>query len=314
MLNNRLEAHVYPSDALRSKPPKEESTISFNSVVKQNFLLLLVISLFLSGRASASATQERISMDLAREKPIVIHVSVALADNKHQWIAPVHESIGNGQDARSNLYWGARYGLKTFLVRDAGWKVIKQVATQDKRILESLIFTKLIARNGHQVKVYLIADAWDGRYISETIGQFLRFSAGSDVITLDVDNQLSLDAGGAAHLKVYIGHDALMDFFGLKDKSIQNPEKAVNALESDAIVLACKSKAYFEPRLKAFGSHPLVLTSGLMAPEAYSLDAAVTTWVMGGGDNEVRKSAAAAYAKYQKISPSSARALFNVEP
>lgn len=288
--------------------------ISLNSDVKQNFLLLLVISLFFSGEAFASTTQERISKDIARGKPIVIHVSVALADNKHQWIAPVNESIGNGQDARGNLYWGARYGLKNFLVKDAGWKVIKQVATQDKRRLESLVFTKLIARNGHQVKVYLIADAWDGRYISETIRQFLSFSAGSDVITLVVNDQLSLDAGGAAHLKVYIGHDALMDYFGLKNKSIRNPEKAVNALESDAIVLACKSKAYFEPRLKALGSHPLVLTTGLMAPEAYSLDAAITTWVTGAGDNEVRKSVAAAYAKYQKISLSSAGRLFNVEP
>lgn len=288
--------------------------ISFNSVVKQNFLLLLVISLFFSGKVFANTTQERINKDIARGKPIVIHVSVALADNKHQWIAPVHESIGNGQDARSNLYWGARYGLKTFLVKDAGWKVIKQVATQDKRILERLIFTKLIARNGHQVKVYLIADAWDGRYIFETIRQFLSFSAGSDVITLDVNDQISLNAGGTAHLKVYIGHDALMDYFGLKNKLIQNPEKAVNALESDAIVLACKSKAYFEPRLNALGSHSLVLTSGLMAPEAYSLDAAITTWVTGAGDNEVRRSVAAAYAKYQKISSSSAGRLFNVEP
>lgn len=288
--------------------------ISFNSVVKQNFLLLLVISSFFSGKVFAGATQERIDKDIARGKPIVIHVSVALADNKHQWIAPVHESIGNGQDARSNLYWGARYGLKTFFVKDAGWKVIKNVATQDKRILESLIFTKLITRNGHQVKVYLIADAWDGRYIFEAIRQFLNFSAGSDVITLDINDQLSLDAGGAAHLKVYIGHDALMDYFGLKNKLIQNPEKAVNALESDAIVLACKSKAYFESRLKALGSHSLVLTSGLMAPEAYSLDAAITTWVTGAGDNEVRRSVAAAYAKYQKISPSSAGRLFNVEP
>ena len=286
---------------------------SFDSVGKQN-LLLFALLLFFSGTVFAGATQERIDNDLARGKPIVIHVSVALADNKHQWIASVHESIGNGQNARSNLYWGARYGLKTFFVKDAGWKVVKQVTTQDKRILESLIFTKLIARKGHQVKVYVIADAWDGRYISETIRQFLRFSAGSDAITLDVNDQLSLDAGGAAHLKVYIGHDALMDYFGLKNKLTQNPEKAVNALESDAIVFACKSRDYFEPRLKDLGSHPLVLTTGLMAPEAYSLEAAITTWVTGAGDNEVRKSVAAAYAKYQKISSSAAGRLFDVEP
>ncbi len=293
---------------------KEENVIGFNYVLKRNFLILLVISFSFSGKVYASATQERINKDISMGKPLVIHVSVALADNKHQWIVPVQESIGNGQDARSNLYWGARYGLKTFFLKEAGWELIKNIATQDKRILESLIFTKLIARNGHQVKVYLIADAWDGRYISETIRGFLNFTAGSDVITLDVNDQLSLDAGGAAHLKVYIGHDALMDYFGLKNKLIKNPEKAENAPESDAIVLACKSKAYFESRLEALGSHSLVLTSGLMAPEAYSLDAAITAWAAGAGDNEVRKSVAAAYAKYQKISPGSARRLFNAEP
>ena len=38
-----------------------------------------------------------------------IHVFVALCDNKYQGIVPVPESIGNGQNARTNLYWGAAY-------------------------------------------------------------------------------------------------------------------------------------------------------------------------------------------------------------
>ncbi len=284
-----------------------------NALLEKSLLVFLLLLAFY-GDAFASATQQRIDRDIAQDKPIVIHVSVALADNKHQWIASVPEAIGNGQDPRNNLYWGARYGLKTFFVKDAGWKIIKKIPVQDKKVLERLVFYKLIKRHGRPVKAFLIADAWDGRYISETIQQFLSYSAGADVITIDVQSQLNLQAGGAAHLNVYIGHDALMDYFGLKDKTIQNPEKVPDAPQSDSIVLACKSKPYFEPRLKSIGSHPLLLTTGLMAPEAYTLDAAIMQWVMGKDDNQIRKSAAAAYAKYQKINLTAAKRLFAVVP
>ncbi len=284
-----------------------------NALLEKSLLVFLLLLAFY-GDAFASATQQRIDRDIAQDKPIVIHVSVALADNKHQWIASVPDAIGNGQDPRNNLYWGARYGLKTFFVKDAGWKIIEKIPVQDIKVLERLVFYKLIKRHGRPVKTYLIADAWDGRYISEAIQQFLSYSAGADVITIDVQGQLNLQAGGAAHLNVYIGHDALMDYFGLKDKTIQNPEKVVVALQSDSIVLACKSKPYFESRLKAIGSHPLVLTTGLMAPEAYTLDAAIMQWAMGKDDNQIRKSAAAAYAKYQKINLTAAKRLFAVAP
>ncbi|WP_176700834.1 hypothetical protein [Gilliamella sp. Fer4-1] len=43
---------------------------------------------------------------LAKAK--VIHVLVALCDNKYQKIVPVPKAIGNGQDPKSNLYWGSR--------------------------------------------------------------------------------------------------------------------------------------------------------------------------------------------------------------
>lgn len=43
-----------------------------------------------------------------------IHVFVALCDNANQGIVPVPESLGNGQDPKSNLYWGAIYGLKSY--------------------------------------------------------------------------------------------------------------------------------------------------------------------------------------------------------
>ena len=59
---------------------------------------------------------------------------------------------------------------------------------------------------------------------------------------------------------------------------------------------------------------PLLLTTNLMAPEAYTLDAAVTTWAKGESSAKVRESAAAAYANYQKISVKAARGLFTGGP
>src|SRR5215510_12112818 len=44
----------------------------------------------------------------------VIHVFVALADNVNQGIVPVSASLGNGDNAKTNLYWGAAFGVRTF--------------------------------------------------------------------------------------------------------------------------------------------------------------------------------------------------------
>ncbi len=43
-----------------------------------------------------------------------IHIFVALCDNKNQGIVPVPPILGNGEDPKNNLYWGALYGVKTF--------------------------------------------------------------------------------------------------------------------------------------------------------------------------------------------------------
>ena len=273
-------------------------------------LFFLLVNSFSS--TQASSTQERIDRDVASGKPVIIHVSVALADNKNQWIVPVPEAIGNGQNPANNLYWGARYGLKTFLMKDAGWQKIYSNKPKDNSILERIVLSKKLIRNDQSVQVYLVADAWDGRFITDTIQQFLKYSAGHDPVLVKVDAKLKLHAGGLAHLKVYIGHNALMDYFGAKDKVISTPAMAVDNFHSDAVVLACKSRPYFQPRLESVGAHSLILTTGLMAPEAYTLDAAISSWIKGHTDIDIRRAAAAAYAKYQKIRKRPAELLFGV--
>ena len=255
----------------------------------------------------ASTTQERIDKDISAGKPVVIQVSVALADNENQGIVPVPSSIGNGQDARTNLYWGARYGLKTYLMRDGGWEKVVTLKPHDKHILERLVLKKDFSRIGQDIPVYLVADAWDGRYIRETILQFLEYNAGKDAIDIQLGNK-KIQAGGGAHLIVYVGHNGLMDY-----SDVINPDPEAGKPGNDAIVLACISKHYFLSRLKRLGAHPLVLTTGLMAPEAYSLDAAIKVWVSGGDDNRVRKAAANSYNKFQKTGLKAAERLFGVK-
>ena len=277
-------------------------------------LILTTLFIFLSQSSSVfpSNTQTRMNTDIEAGKPVVIQVCVALADNVHQWIVPVPESIGDGQNQKTNLYWGARYGLKTYMTKDAGWVKIASVKVKDARILERLILKRSFLRKGQSVPVFLVADAWDGKYIKNTIQQFLRFNAGFDSLDIEVEDQ-KLQAGGKAHLIVYMGHNALMDYGGTKNAFLLNPKPAKHNPENDAIVLACKSQPYFSSRLKEMSAHPLVLTTGLMAPESYSLHGAINQWIKGAKDIDVRKAAARSYNTYQKTGQKAAEHLFGVK-
>src|SRR5208282_4457202 len=108
-----------------------------------------------------------------------------------------------------------------------------------------------------------------------------------------------------AELVVYVGHDGLMDF-PLTIDFAGRP----NAPHS-AIILACASKSFFRDLLRRSGAEPLLWTTGLMAPEAYTLKAAVDGWMQQESKEAIRKRAAAAYAQYQKCSDAAAMRLFS---
>jgi hypothetical protein len=88
------------------------------------------------------------------------------------------------------------------------------------------------------------------------------------------------------------------------------PKSFGSGTEREAAVLACKSKEYFLEKLEKIGIKPLILTTGLMAPEAYTLDALIRSWAGGDKPFQVRDKAAAAYHKYQKCGLEAAKRLF----
>ncbi len=215
-----------------------------------------------------------------------IHVFVALCDNKYQGIVPVPASIGNGQDPASNLYWGCDFGLRTYFKRSPDWKLVKVEKTHDP-VLERLIF-KHTSKN-----YYLVADAYDGKYIRQTITDFLHSCSGQLKDTLHFGNQ-TIGIDGNASLVAYIGHDGLMDF------KLSSSFKNTDGKSRDCIVLACISKTYFSGFINDTKAYPLVWTTGLCCPEAYTLHDAVSGYLNNETHEQIRLRAAQAYNKYQK--------------
>ncbi len=264
-----------------------------------------LLFLFLISVASCGSSQEQIDSyanayridqnEYIDKSAKVIHILVALCDNEHQGIVPVPNKIGNGQDPHNNLYWGAAYGVKTFFKRSADWELLKSGKHNDI-VLERVVFKH------KQKDYYMVADAYDGRYIKETTIDFLESTSGQQKEVLEIDGR-SIGLRGNAQLIAYIGHDGLMDF--TLNRNFNNSD----GQERDAIILACHSKSYFTEYLEQAKANPVLWTTGLMAPEAYTIHDALSEYIDGGTDEEISKAGARAYAKYQKCGVSAASRL-----
>lgn len=226
----------------------------------------------------------------------VIHALVALCDNVNQGIVKVPAALGNGQDTNGNLYWGAAYGVRSWFSKSKEWKRMEKVAVPNAHVLERIIWK-------HTTEdAYLVADAYDGAYIQQATRDLLGFAGGHDASTVTVNGR-KLQVGGGADLIAYCGHDGLMDF------APPTMRGAMNSAHRDVIILACISKRFFAAPLKSTGATPLLWSTGLMAPEAYTLDAALQGWIRREDAQRVRERAAQAYAKWQKCSADASRKL-----
>ena len=235
-----------------------------------------------------------------QSSPKIIHVYVALCDNDSQGIVPVPRKIGNGDDPDNNLYWGCGYGVRHFFKTSEDWQMISKTKKPRMHILERCVYKH------RRYNTYLVADAYRGARIKDCTVDFFSSASGNNTDTANVTvnkQPLQLDLG-AAGLVCYVGHDGLMDF-----ELASYPQKK-GADKKDVIILACASRSYFTPGIKAIGANPLLWTTNLMAPEAYTLKAAIDGWLLNESGAQIRERAAQAYDKYQKCGIKGARGLF----
>ncbi|TNE49954.1 MAG: hypothetical protein EP344_17670 [Bacteroidetes bacterium] len=230
---------------------------------------------------------------------LTVHTFVPLCDNEHQGIVPVNAQLGDGQNLRTNLYWGAGYGVRTFFQRDRTWKQLQMVADPSSSVLERVIFEKTFP-NG--ARVLLVADAYRGDRMQECLHDYLSALAG-----LRPDTLALADSGFVIQrpdLAIFNGHNGLMDME--TEQIIQTGTGQI-----DAAVIACISNRYFNEPLRCAGAYPVVTTRQLMAPEAYVLHAIIENWALLNSAAQIRKQAANAYARYQKCSYRGASAIFS---
>lgn len=225
-----------------------------------------------------------------------IHILVALCDNVNQGIVPVPKRIGNGQDPANNLYWGCGFGVKTFFKKQTDWQLIKQINKPTKYIYERLIFKH------KKSNVFLVADAYDGKMIKQTVIDLLNYASGKDKLIIEVDS-FKIKAGGNSNLVCYVGHDGLMDF------NLDSYPSQADKMKREVVILACISKTFFNKQIKSSGAYPLVWTTNLMCPEAYTLDAIVDSWILNETPAQTREKAAQTYNQYQKCGIKGARNL-----
>jgi hypothetical protein len=239
----------------------------------------------------------------------VIHVIVTLCDNRNQGIVPVPAALGNGQDPDRNLYWGALFGVRTYFGKSDFWQEVSSWNPPAGRpVLAGAVFA---SRSGPEI--YVVAEAFDGAKMKSALHAFLSACHGQsdrrEIVVRRGSRQVKLPVGSRADMVCFVGHNGLMDM----DAPRVDPAPDGTPRPAAALVLACRSRDYFEIPL-ALARCPLrVLTTQLMSPEAYTLDAVIRSWVHGDDPAGIRDAAAAAYARYQKCSLSAARKMFVAE-
>lgn len=255
----------------------------------------------------ATAVKASAAPGLRADGPIVIHVTVPLCSNAQ--IDCGSGVAGDPGRLETNLYWGAVFGHRRFFDRPKSGFSRVELSRGEGEILQRAVYRRYIpaapfgGRADDAAELLLVLDAYHGESIDKAVTDFYgRASRGGTVRFHDGEREREERISIAG----YAGHNRLMD--GLKLPPV--PGAAAKGRAVPSFVLACYSEAYFGAALRAAGSKTLLMTSALMAPEGYLLEAMVSAISENGSTDRIRDLAVAAYMKWQKLSKKAAGTIF----
>ncbi|WP_291727263.1 hypothetical protein [Bernardetia sp.] len=238
---------------------------------------------------------------IKNNEPLFVHIFVPLCDNENQGIVPVNTSLGDGMNLRTNLYWGAGYGIKTHFKRLKEWQLLSSELDIDSLVLERVIFKKKYP-NG--ATVFLVADAYRGDKMHECLTNYFASLAGKKKQTLQLEDNTKVKAFGEADLIAFNGHNGLMDSYAALFINQDNRMR-------DAVSIACSSHDFFKRHLNVARAYPLLTTTNLLAPEAYGMEAVIDAWAMLEDGASIRKKIGAMYHKIHNCGLKGATNLFH---
>jgi len=250
-----------------------------------------------------SALDDRVIGDVAAGKPLVVEVHVPLCDSSI--IACGNQKLGDGDNPATNLYWSTTPGFgEWFARRGSGWKrVLAQKAgdTGDPDVLAVHVYRRQVTASAAWVKrgapkhfeLDVVVHGWRGKAIDRALAAYAADVSGQGTRTLALADGTQVEAGGAAQLVAFVGHNRLMD---LERFEWPTPGKATQG----AIAIACDTAPYMKREVSAATRVPLLMTSDLLFANAAPLEAAVIAFATGNGYAEIRRAATAAYADIQQ--------------
>lgn len=244
-----------------------------------------------------------ITQSILRRGHFTITIHVALADYR---VADVPQQFGNGAGPRSNLYWGALYGVETHLANAGGWRRAHTDDGDKDAIIRRVVFhkhvqpTSLWRSRGVNAPfdVYVLANAYPAARIVTAMEQPLRDATTREAVVLRIDNQ-DLTFGAGSVVSGYVGHNWMLDQYW--DAFAALPVERSGAQRGVFYLCSRSAIVMHAPTLK-HGLYPILFVRSQIVPEAYLVDGILTALWSGELDDAILDEAAAAYAQYQKSS------------
>lgn len=242
---------------------------------------------------------DRVVIDVAAGKPLVVEVHVPLCDNSI--IACGNPKLGDGDNPDTNLYWATTPGFGAwFTRRGSGWKRMLHQRDPKGDIVAIDVYRRIIRAPAAWVKrgapktfeLDLVIHGWRGKAIDRALAAYAQDISGGASRKLVLDDKSTVHAGGEAQIIAWVGHNRLMD---LDRYTWPKPGKAVTG----TIAIACHTAHYLEDEVGSTRV-PLLMTRDLLFSNAAPLEATVLAFVAGGSYTRIRADAAAAYAGVQK--------------
>jgi hypothetical protein len=253
-----------------------------------------------------STLNPRVIADLRAGHPLVTVLEVPRCSNRQ--IRCGGEGAGDPASLDKNLYWGRGFGVRRYFDETArGWTLIAH-SSPGGAVLEQRVYARDFAGRsfglGREQKArhLLVMRAVNGDAIETAVDEFYELATRGGRVRFDEGGRPREER---VHVVGYAGHNRLMDGYRLRD--VDRPG-AAEALPS--FVIACRSAPYFSAALTSHGSTPLVMTSDLVAPEGYVIEALVNALETNSAPREIRARVISAYARWQKLSENVAGTIF----
>ncbi len=240
---------------------------------------------------------DRVIGDIAKGKPLVTEVHVPLCDNTI--IRCGNAKLGDGDSLDGNLLWTTTPGFGMwFTRRGSGWtRVARRRDTGDTDVLAIDVYRRTVRtpqawrKRGAPAtfELDLVIRAWRGKAIDTALAQYAKDVSGGPSRDIVLDDKTTLQAGGAAQLVAWVGHNRLMDL-----DSYQWPKPGTQV--TGTIAIACHTAAYMEAEVAGATRVPLLMTRDLLFANAAPLEATVMAFATGQGYAAIRMDASTAYA------------------